>query len=138
MNVVSSESTRPGHRTATSWNSQPLPSGSLNAQIQRVQGLLDERLCVVTQRIVGSANNPIRTGEHDHRDTAIDTTCGSATRDPEQLGGLDGGFAEFPRVASRRALGVAEHGANAPVLAEDQGELEASDVLFGVVEPRAR
>ena len=30
VNVVSSLSTRPGNRTVTSWNSQPLPSGSLN------------------------------------------------------------------------------------------------------------
>ncbi len=30
VNVVASASTRPGKRTVTSWNSQPLPSGSVN------------------------------------------------------------------------------------------------------------
>jgi hypothetical protein len=30
VNVVLSASTRPGNRAVTSWNSQPLPSGSLN------------------------------------------------------------------------------------------------------------
>jgi hypothetical protein len=30
VNVVPLVSTRPGNRAVTSWNSQPLPSGSLN------------------------------------------------------------------------------------------------------------
>src|SRR6267142_2217566 len=35
VNVVSSASTRPGNRAVTSWNSQPLPSGSLNEAKER-------------------------------------------------------------------------------------------------------
>jgi hypothetical protein len=105
---------------------------------QRVQSLLDKRLCVGIQRIVGSMNHPLRPGEHHRREPVIHATAGSAAGDPEQLGRLHRGFTELPRVAPRRrALRVAKHRADASIAVEDQRELEAGDVVLAVVEPLA-
>src|SRR6185369_7607650 len=63
--------------------------------------------------------------------------------DAQHAGSMDGGFAEFTSVVVGgrlvvRGLRIAKHGADDVAVVEDQGELEARDVVFRIEEVRAR
>src|SRR5262249_50434429 len=114
-----------GERAASGHRRSILSRGALawfdgleaEAVAELIQGLLHPRLGVVLQGAVGAVYDPLRAGEDDDGDAAVDAAAGAAAGDAEQRGAFDRRLAELAGVVvgggrDRITLRVAEDGAD--------------------------